>query len=422
MTQEFQYLMHLLGDASRGEPAQPPQTAISWDKVFKLAQEQHIIPLIALVCTEKNNLGCPIDLLRDRTRGVFSSVITDCARRGSVVALLEEMNQAGIPSYMVKGMVAAANYAAPERRISSDTDICIDPSNEARACRWLEQQGFSVAPRWRSGHHAVAHHPKMGTLEVHVRLYDELAEDVWFRQVDAATLICEPQQSIMTADGTYNTLGDTDHLIFMALHMIKHFICSGMSLRMMMDVALYLAHKKDVLHVDRFWSVLETLHYVPLMNSILWAMVRFCGFHPEDFPGLGPCCEDHILQILTDVETGGWLGMNNRENRKRSGYAYNQELMLRQLSPVKYRLYMFKWRHGLSLRTFFPERSQLLPAYPWLAKYPLLLPAAWVHRLFFRGLAAWKKERTLDNDISGTTTESAEWEQRLTLFRTLNML
>lgn len=419
MTYEFEYLMYLLGAASRGTPPEPPTSALSWERVFTLAQEQQILPLIALACEENRRLGCPSELLQDCTKNLLSTILTNCARRGSIVALLEEMEQIGIHSFMVKGMVAAANYAAPEYRISTDTDICINPSDEKRTCEWLEAHGFSISPRWRNGHHAVARHPQMGILEVHIRLYDEMPEEVWFKNADSAMLLVEQETQIITDDGRFYTLGATDHLIFMTLHMIKHFISCGMSLRMMMDVALHIAKNKDVLDTKRFWSVMDALHYVPLINSILWAMVRYCGFSPEDFPGLGSCHEEHIPGILTDVESGGWLGTNNKDERQKSGYDYNQELMLRQLSPWKYRLHMFKWRHGFSLRTFFPKRKQLIPYYPWLTRFPWLLPAAWMHRLILRGWTAFRKERAVDNVESDAQSVS---RQRLELFRSLEML
>ncbi|MBE6924640.1 MAG: hypothetical protein E7466_05335 [Ruminococcaceae bacterium] len=413
MTCEFEYLMHLLGAAATGTTPQPPKKPICWERIFALAKEQHIVPLIALACQRSDALGCPADLLQQQTKTLLSRVLSERVRRGFMVDILSKMEQAGIRSYMVKGAVAARNYAAPEYRISSDTDICIDPAQEEEACRWLHNYGFSVTPRWRNGHHSVARYPRMGALEVHIRLYDEIAQDVWFKAIPESTLLAEPLQDIVTSDGIFHTLGPTDHLIFMALHMIKHFISSGMSLRMMMDVALHFIKNKDSLDTDRFWSVIESLHYTPLMRGILWATITYCGLSAEDFPGLAPCPQEHIQRILSDIEEGGWLGHNDMEQRAQSGLDYNRELMLRQLSPWRYRIYLFKWRHGLSLRTFFPKREQLLPRYPWLQRHKWLLPAAWFHRLIFHGRTAIKKESKVDN---------AATSPRLELFRSLEML
>lgn len=422
MTKEFEYLMHLLAASAKGAPARPPEDEVSWERIFSLAEEQQIVPLIASVVKKHPSLGCPRQLAAEKRAAAFTAVLTDCARRGSAVALLEEMEHAGMPAFVVKGMAAAANYAAPENRISGDMDICIDPDQEEPVCEFLRRHGCVMTPRWENGHHAAARHPELGLIEVHVRLYDELVEDIWFRKVDPALLIREPRQKIVTDNGAYDTLGPTDHLIFMTLHMIKHFISCGMSLRMMMDVALQIVKHRAELDMDRFWLVVDTLNYRELVNSILWAMVRCCDFHSGDFPGIGSCQTDHVTGILEDVETGGWLGMNDAAARRQSGYVYNRHLMLKQRSKWQYWLYMLQWQHSFKLSTLFPGKKRLAQDYPWVLKRPWLIPAAWVHRIIFKGSAALRKEKLTSRIILDENDVNRESAKRLDLFRQLGML
>lgn len=422
MTKEFEYLMHLLAASAKDIPAQPPGEELSWEQVFALAEEQQIVPLIASIVKKYPDLGCPRQIVSEKRAAAFTAVLTDCARRGSMIALLEEMEHSGMHAYVVKGMVTAANYAAPENRISGDMDICIDPNQEELVCAFLQQRGCTITPRWENGHHAAASHPELGLIEVHIRLYDELVEDVWFSKVDSALLIQEPQQEIITDDGTYYTLGHTDHLIFMTLHMIKHFISCGMSLRMMMDVALQIAKHREKLDMNRFWLVVDTLNYRELINSILWAMIRCCGFHPEDFPGIGCCQMEHVTRILDDVEAGGWLGKKDEANRRQSGYAYNRHLMLKQRSKWQYWLYMLQWQHSFKLSTLFPGKKRLARDYPWVLKRPWLMPAAWAHRIIFKGFAALRKKKLTERIIFDENDVNHESAKRLDLFRQLEML
>ncbi|MGM9637184.1 MAG: nucleotidyltransferase family protein, partial [Eubacteriales bacterium] len=281
---------------------------------------------------------------------------------------------------------------------------------------------FSVAPRWENGHHAIARHPTMGILEVHVQLYDEIVEDVWFQAVDRSDFIREPQQKIETADGTYYTLGDTDHLIFLTLHMVKHFILCGMSLRMMLDVARFYSCHREHLDTRRLWEILCKLKYDQFINAVLWSMIRYCGFTLQDFPGIQSEDGQQIELILNDLESGGWLGKNNQTARTAGWYEYNRQLLMKDKSRWRYWLYMLNWKHSFKLRTLFPDKKRLARDYPWVLKYPYLIPFAWIHRIIFRGGALLKKNALTAQIVSDETDISDESRLRVSMFRELGML
>lgn len=413
MTYEFEYLMQLMGAAATGKTAPPPAQKADLEKVLALADQQQILPLISHALKKDLSKDCP---------DVLNTVLTGYAQRSAVISLLGEMERAGIQSYVIKGFAAGVNYAAPEYRISSDADIVIDPADEDRACEFLKHRGFSVKPRWEKGHHAVATHPAAGTIEVHVRLYDDLVEEVWFSHIDTATLLQEPRQQIVTPDGAYWTLGYTDHLIFMALHMVKHFILCGMSLRMMMDVALAIAKHREQVDMERFWSTLRSVQYDKLMNAILWAMVRYCGFAAEDFSGLGQRDDGQIALILDDLEKGGWLGKNAMAARKAGWHEYNRRILMKNKSKMQYRFYMLNWKHSFKLSTVFPGRKRLSYHYPCVIKYPFLIPFVWIHRIVFRGFALLHGKTWTESIVHDENEISSESKARVAMFQALDML
>ena len=55
--------------------------------------------------------------------------------------------------------------------------------------------------------------------------------------------------------------------------MIKHFILSGLTLQMMLDVALYFKKYAEKIDAYRAWGTISSLHYDKLFNCILWAMI-----------------------------------------------------------------------------------------------------------------------------------------------------
>ncbi len=420
MTYEFEYLMHLLRSASVGLPAEPPEKKLDWNRAFSLASEQMIKPLIGYALKENPSIGYPEDRAKIFIKESFSAILTESARRSAVIALLGELEKSGVHNFTVKGFAVASEYFLPEARISSDTDICISPEDEEKAMAFFESRGFKVEERWRNGHHFSACHPVMGLIEVHIQLYDEIVEDVWFADADADSLVCQPHKKIHTDDGDYYTLGDTDHLIFMVLHMTKHFITCGMSLRMMADIALFIAAKKDELDFGRLRSVLEKLNYYEFFLTVIRAAELCFNFDDLCFADSARIESQKVETVLTDLEKGGWLGKNNSVERNDGWREYSRLLMLRRKSKLGYWLYMFRWQNEFGLKALFPPKKRLAGAYPCLNRFPWLLPFVWLHRILFKGFKKGKetKEKIVfnENDIS------EESKRRVEMFRSLGML
>lgn len=420
MTYEFQYLMHLLGAVSMGVVALPPEKELNWEKVFSLAEEQMIKPLIGYALKENPSIGYPADKARPLTSGSLFAVITESARRSAIIALLGELEESGVHNFTVKGFSVASYYALPEARISSDTDVCISPDDEEKAMSFFESRGFKVEKRWLNGHHFSAHHPVMGLIEVHIKLYDEIVEDVWFSAVNADSLICQPHKKVHTVDGDYYTLGETDHLIFIILHMIKHFILCGMSLRMMADVACFITAKKDKIDFERVRTVMEKLNYFDALLTVMRALQIYFGFDVSCFDGVESVDSQKVEMLLTDLETGGWLGKNNMGERKDGWREYSRQIMIKRKGKISYWSYMFRWRGGLGAKSLFPPKSRLVVYYPCLNKFPWLLPFVWLHRILFKGFAKGKK--TKEEIIFNENDISAESKRRVEMFRFLGIL
>ena len=93
-------------------------------------------------------------------------------------------------------------------------------------------------------------------VELHVNLYDEIIQEVWFQGMRDEDFILESLRREKTKEESYLTLGCTDHLLFLMLHMVKHFIISGTSLGMMLDTALFFRKHRAKIDTDRIWKIL----------------------------------------------------------------------------------------------------------------------------------------------------------------------
>ncbi len=225
---------------------------------------------------------------------------------------------------------------------------------------------------------------------------------------------------IGTDDGDYYTLGDTDHLIFIALHMIKHFILCGMSLRMVSDIALFITSKRAEIDFDRVRSVLKKLNYDELFLTVIRAAEIYMEFDASDFPDSERISDEKVEMVLTDLETGGWLGKNNQSARKDGWREYSRLIMLKKKSKISYWIYMFRWQNEFSAKALFPPKKRLVGNYPCLNRFPWLLPLVWLHRILFKGIKKGKK--TKEKIVFSENNISEESKRRVEMFRLLGIL
>ena len=422
MTNEFKALMQLVGAAAQGKALQKLPDDLDWARIERLANEQAVQTLLGYALRLSPALDCPAELRESLVSQMRQEAFSNYAWKHSTLQLLAEMNAAGIPALLIKGYAVADCYAAPDCRMSGDTDLLIEPKNEKRACAFMKANGFAVEHRWTNGHHDVCRHPQLGCVELHVMLYDEIVEDVWFGRMDGREFVSESAIEVATQDGSYRTLGYTDHMIFLMLHLIKHFILTGMSLRMMLDVALFFSHHAERIDSVRFWKMMESLKYGTIAQSILWAMVRYCGIDATSIPGLCAACPKQVGMILDDLENGGWLGKIDEKAREEGWYEYNRQLLMKNRSKAQYLLFMLHWKIGAYLKALFPSRKTLAIRYPCVQKSVIVIPFAWVHRLIVRGSRAVKEGALTTYIITDEKKIGTSAQERVQMFKNLGMM
>lgn len=420
MSYEFEYLMQLVAAAAHGTETPKPKHMPDWEKLVRLAKEQSVLPLVGCALKRSAQTGCPESLCAEVVAQMRLMAAKDQQRRSRVIPMLAKMEAAGIPVVLLKGYDAARAYAAPECRVSSDVDLWVAPEQEKKACEFLSAEGFDVQPRWKSVHHDVCVHKSMGVVELHVQLYDALVEDIWFNKMDGHEFVREERRLWESADGPVYVLGATDALIFMSLHMIKHFIYGGINLRMLMDIALFAKANQSEVDMDRFWATMTSLHYEKLMHTVFWLAVTYLAVAAEDIPGLAAEKPMQVESLVEDLENGGWLELEVKEQEE-GWYEYSRQVMLRERGLLSYRLYMLRWRFGDVWSVSRPGRAKLGAMFPWLATHSWLLPWAWLRYMLRKGLHFIKKG-FFGRVLTTKPEVNDKAKTRVQLFRELDIL
>lgn len=392
-----------------------------WEKIYSLAMEQSVLPLVGSVLLENPELDCPGELKEFLLDFIRSLASKNMIRRFRIQMLMEELEKAGFQVQLLKGHVVADCYAYPECRSSVDTDILIPKNQEHAVCSFLRSKGFAVNDRSPVDHHSVCRHQKYGMVEVHINLYDEIVEEVWFQnRIDKFLL--EPPLTVKTPEGSFTTIGHTDHLIFLMLHMIKHFISHGLGLGMMLDIALYWKKYQDVIDVERVWTLLDELKFSTIVSCVLHSLIRYGDFEISDFSGLRNVTDEQIDMLLWDLERGGRMGIKDTEERQDSAFVYSRIIMMRDAGKWQYWCYMLLWKAKRVVSAIFPSKAHIEKKYPCVKAKTWLLPAAWLHRFVFRGTRALKNDRTRRQIRTEGAFVTQGVRERVDLFDKLGMI
>ena len=352
-----------------------------WDAVFGLAQEHFVLPLVGCALLHSPGLDCP-ERYREYALNVMRNASSgNLIRKQRVMHLLRELGSLGVDTRILKGYAAGRFYAYPECRDAGDADLLMDPCHEKKVNAFLKDKGFQLIERSPTGHHVVAAHPKYGKIEMHVSLYNGIVEDIWFRDAQNLRLMEEPV-IVNEPEGKYETLGDTDHLIFIVLHMVKHFIGSGLTIRMLLDAALYFEKNRETIDKQRFWGIVEKLNYTGIVNAIFSLLIRCGGFSANSFPGMQEQSEEITDALVRDMLLGGYMGGKETHDRHTASMIYNRRQALKHKSKGQYLAYMVLWKIKSAVVNMFPSRQLLERAYPVVKKYPVLKPFYRVYRFF----------------------------------------
>jgi len=395
MTPQFETMLHLFADGAMGNVNTYPDD-INIDAVVSLAHGQGVwtvlYPALSKACdASKYHIH-------------FLKAVSDSVRRNEfTLNILGKIADAGIDVCLLKGVVAASAYANPDCRISSDTDILINPKDEKKIAKLLAENGYIVDKRRENDHHMKATHPIGGLLEAHVSLYSKTTEKILF---NSKKMYAEPWRELEIGGKSVRTLGINDHLNYLTAHYIKHFVTGGASIRQMMDLLLYIQKHKNEIDFDRYNNLLTELRYKKLIEAVKTIGALYFGMDFEVSE------KELAKKLLEDCESVGLFGVNSEVVTS----VYRDYCHMRKsVSSSKLRfIFWFQDEQSLFNRLFPGKKLLVIRGYAY-AKHSLLVPIAWVHRIF--NLAFGRKK------VKPAKSEDAELiKQRSSLMKNLGMI
>lgn len=358
------YIIYLIRCAIEGKTPERIPEGLDFDKLYELAKMHNvdvlIYPPLAKIAG-KENLG-------DFEKSMQYAVAADANQSYYLEELAEKFEENGIRFAVMKGFVIKPLYPSPEQRHSVDIDIFVDDENTECVRDIMAEAGFTVE---RFNHNIQDDVYSLGRF-VHIEIHRTLISNKcsWDKYCQRIT------ERISPCDGyKYRSeMSPEDFYLYMIAHMAKHMKYSGMGIKMVVDVWVYLRKYRAALNKELLNERLEEAGLAEFNKNVL----KLVGYWFE-----GAEADEITEKLSAYVISSGNYGTYRQLVGTEKGSAGNEK------------------KYFLSV-LFLPYR-EMCSKYGFLKKLPFLLPIMWVYRavgavLFRRGNVETIKNRHRDVD------------------------
>ena len=262
-----------------------PFEPIDFDAVYKVADEQSVVGLIAagLEHVEDRKVTKPeaVPFLKK----VYSLESRNASMNSFIEKTLSEMSAHGIYALLVKGQGIAQCYERPQWRSSGDIDFFFDEENYEKAKSFFSKEVDSPEPEGLYAKH-LGLHIDAWTVELHGTLRGGLSArvDKGIDHIQSDTFLNGHVRSWLNG-GTEVFLPSPDNdAVFVFTHFLKHFYKGGIGLRQICDWCRLLWTYRDTIDGVLLEKRLRQMKLMSEWKAFAAFAVHSLGMQAEAMP------------------------------------------------------------------------------------------------------------------------------------------
>ena len=344
-------------------------------RLFRLAREQSVLPLAADTLL-KDQSSKELPVMRLMAREARRLTLRQASRTADFLLLLDQLNARGLRPLVLKGVVCRSLYPQPEQRPSADEDLLIPPEAFPRYHEALLACGLRVLEQDlpAEGRDEISYVDPSRDLYLELHLHPFPVNDAAYGDCNRffADVFARSISTKIYGQGVC-TMEPTDHLLYMICHAYKHMLYGGVGVRQICDICLFAASYAVQIDWQRLSACCEDCGIMRLCAAFFLIGERHLGI-----PAPASMEQDvDELPLLQDCLSGGVYGAEDPDRVHSSNFTLDAVAAGKQ----------GRARRGIR-KSLFPGKAYLQKRFPYAAKHPWLLPAAWAHRVWLY-LAGW---------------------------------
>lgn len=309
--------------------------------------------------------------LKEKNQLIYKSVLMDVERE----AIQDFFEKNNIWYMLLKGMVIRKYYPAPELREMADNDILFDNKYSKEVYEFMTARGYK-SDDYNKGYHDEYLKPPAYNFEMHRQLVSSKERPKWYEYYKdvKSILIKDTNENRETAannesNNTSNQFyfSDNDFYVYFIVHTYKHFLNSGMGLRTVLDVYLYVSNLQEKLDFDYIEEQLKKLDAYDFEQTFRSIAFKMFDENLEDrkWWDLFDVKEQEMLSYVLDAGTYG-----NLENSVVHKMGYTKGEKKKTSDKARY-----------IFRRLFPSMDTIEEFFPFFYKHKWAIPFLYIYRI-----------------------------------------
>ncbi len=353
-----EYIIKILFSAVNGTEAPKPYDGMKWDSLLNYANKCGLDGIVAntllelpLECLTEENVTAKLKQIASRELLIDSNIAYESEK------LLNVFEKYKIKNLPLKGYFMKNEYPRTDFRSVCDLDILFDKAQIDSLKQAFASIGYEFL-RYDGSQYHFKKKPYM-YIEMHETLVHDDNEHYEY-------LINQLEKAKLRTGYNYSyEMSIEDYYLFMLIHNSNHFRTGGMGVRMMLDTYVYHMNHKDEFdykYLNEKLKICKLEKFEKKVREIAynWFSQKSPQIKFDDF-------ENYIFlsAIIGRLDASVMISSHksiidsDKKGKKKSKISY-------------------------LLKSLFPQKSKMVVLYPYLDKFPFLLPYTWCAMWFSR--------------------------------------
>ena len=395
------YIQQVSSEATMRKYIETSGEDINWELLFKTAAYNNVLPFVYnQIYKHAERFSVDQRYISYLKNIVIHNSSVQIQMNMRLNEMIDVFDAEKIGYYILKGIVLADLYPNPEYRYSCDIDVHINEAQLNNVMEILKSIGYTQSEFAEGNYEYKFFSPDNFMVELHTQLFEAFYD----KHIDVIKNINIDEKEKLTQRNISGreimTLKQNEFLIYMLCHIVVHFISTGINIRHLMDVSIYVNRYINDLDFDYIMEVINRFDVADFVMNIFYICSSRLGMTetPFNLNEGNNITED----LLTDI-TEGTLNYDPSKSQTENNYG---NLVISML--------YYKRNRKILSDIFFPGAKTLAKDYRYLEKYKFLLPFAWLCRIVSYPFRMRKNKNLLINIKEG--------DDRRKLLKKLNLL
>ncbi|WP_302162818.1 nucleotidyltransferase family protein [uncultured Fusobacterium sp.] len=242
-------------------PPEKPED-VSFEKVYSIAKYHNIANMLfyAINKLEKKPNS---EIFKRWKERYYKGISRDLIQKSELEKILNIFEKNQIKNIVLKGFELKKLYPKSDMRFMSDIDILISKKNAEKVSLIMNELGYKTMSYGKEKDDIYFKEPIMN-VEIHNALFN-----IHYKKYNSFFKNLDEMKNLISKTKYQYNFSNEDFFLFLFIHTVKHYLYSGIGIRIVMDIYLYLKAKEKILnwdYINNSLQKLELLEFFKIFN------------------------------------------------------------------------------------------------------------------------------------------------------------